>query len=387
MDARSYMIVLILIQAAGCTSLDLQPRDAANPVWATEGATAMRGNAVADRIEPPLEIAWDFDARAGFGLVSPLVIGDVVLVATRKGEVHAIDIATGKRVGQADFGDSIEGTPIYEDGILVVPLAWGGVALHAHDLLLGNRKWRVRGAPVSTGLVVHGGSVIAGDVEGYLRAYDIETGSEMWSRQLDERSGIYSTPVVSGDRLVAANDRGHVAALDGSTGSLLWSADAEAPVQVSLAANDETVFVATTRGQLRALDLTTGSVVWVFDLPRSAVYLTASALGEQDIVFGASDGFVRSVNIDDGTLRWSTDVSAAVTAPPVLTDHLAYVGTMEGSLIALRRTDGSAAWEEELAGRMKSAFAVKESRLIVLSEPRLVSLFQPRPEPYATHKE
>lgn len=386
-DARLFIASLLLALAAGCTSLDLDRQNAASPVWATEGETTLRDNAVPDRITPPLEMTWDFNAGSGFGHVSPLIVGDVIFVATRKGEVHAIDIDSGNRVGQAGFGDAIEGTPVFENGLLVIPLAWGGVALHAHNLLLGNRKWRVRGAPVNAGLVVHRNKVIAGDVEGYVRAYDLAGGEELWSAQLEARSGIFSSPVLIGDRLVAANDRGYVAALNADTGSLLWSADAGAPVQVSLAANERNVFVSTTRGRLRAIDLATGAIRWEHQLSATDVYLAAPAIGDSEVVFGASDGIVRSVSIDDGSLRWRADVSAAVTAPPVLTDRVAYVGTMEGKLIALDRGDGSATWEKELDGRVKSAFAVKGSRLVVLAEPRLVYLFEPASDAYANRDE
>lgn len=333
---------------------------------------------------PPLEQRWDFNAGSGFGSVSPLIIGDVILVATRKGEVHAIDINSGNRVGQEEFGDSIEGTPVYESGALIVPLAWGGVALRAHNLLLGKRKWRVRGAPVSAGLVIHRGKVIAGDVEGHIRAYDLENGNEIWSRQVgEERSGILSTPVLVGDRLVVANDEGQAAALDPENGSLLWSADLEAPVQVSLAANDHTVFASTTRGRIRAIDMEAGATIWEYKIPASDVYFAAPAIGESEVLFGASDGVFRALDVDQGTELWSTDLSAAIAAPPLVTEKVVYVGTMDGRLIALGRDDGASVWEEELGGRLKSAFAIKDSRLVVLAEPHHVYLFEQSIDSYA----
>lgn len=376
--------MLVAVLAAGCASLHLDRGHSVEPVWATEGETPLRGNAVSDPIPPPLVERWDFNAGAGFGSVSPLVVGDVVFVATRKGEVHAIDVESGRRVGQASFGESIEGTPVFTNGTLVVPIAWGGVALHAHDLFRGTRRWRVKGAPVSSGLLVHGRSVIAGDVEGYVRAYALDDGTELWTRRLDERSGIYSTPVLNGDRLVVANDRGLIAALRADDGSLIWTADAGAPVQVALAANDGLVFASTTRGRLLAFDLASGDVRWEYALPATDVYFTPPAVGTTDVVFGASDGIVRSLDVEDGAPRWNADVSGAVSAPPVITDDVVYVGTMESKLVALNRDDGDALWEEQLEGRIKSAFAVTDSRLVVMAEPRLVHLFEPSSDSYAT---
>lgn len=372
-----------------------------DPVWPVEGRDVLRSNTVPDQVNPPLRQYWRFNAQAGFGLVSPLVLGDAILVATRKGEVHAIDLESGKRVARDAFGDAIEGTPAHADDLLVVPVAWGGRAVRASDLLTGERLWRAGNIPVSSGLVVWGDFVLGGDVEGYVRAWRLQDGEEAWSVQLDERAGIYSTPVLIDDIVIVANDHGRVTALNPSDGSLAWSADAGAPVQVSLAATEDVVFVATTRGGIRALDARSGVLRWAYDLTNGEEgeyiagtgglpsrrgsfappqkYLTAPAVGERDVVFGASDGIVRSLHIADGSLNWETDASAAISAPPVITAETVYVGTMGALLMGFDRNDGRLIWSTELDGRIKSAFALKESRLIVLAEPRYVYVYEPDP--------
>ena len=362
--------------------------------WPVEGGNAFRSNAAPDSVSPPLRLRWKFNAQAGFGPVSPLVLGDATLVATRKGEVHAIDLESGRRIAHDTFGSSIEGTPAYADGVLAVPVAWGGRAIHARDLTSGNRLWRAGDIPVSSGLALWGDFVLAGDVEGYVRAWRLDNGEEAWSAQLDERAGIYSAPAVIGDLLVAANERGRVAALNPLDGSLAWSAEAGAPVQASLAATEDRVFVATTRGGVRAFDVRNGALQWAYDVSEeeraesaagsdfSATaapqrYLTAMAAGERDLVFGSSDGMVRSLNMEDGSLNWAAEAGDAVSAPPVITAETVYAGTLGAALKGFDRRDGRLVWETELEGRMKSAFAIGKSLLIVLAEPRHVYAYEP----------
>ena len=400
-SGRLALLAAVIGGMSGCSTLRMDPQHIMDPVWPVEGGDTFRSNAVPDQVDPPLQQRWRFNAQAGFGPVSPLVLGDAILVATRKGEVHAVDLESGKRFGRDEFGDAIEGTPAYADGVLVVPVAWGGRAVRASDLLTGDRLWRTGDIPVSSGLTVWGDFVLAGDVEGYVRAWRLEDGEEAWSVQLDERAGIYSTPVLIGDTLVVASDRGRVAALDPSDGSLFWSADAGAPVQVSLAATEDMVFVATTRGSLRALDTRSGGLRWAYDVTNGEEgeyvadqgglamrrgsfappqkYLSAPAAGARDLVFGASDGIVRSLDIEDGSLNWEANASAAVSAPPVITAETVYVGTMGALLMGFDRHDGSLIWNTELDGRIKSAFALKESLLIVLAEPRYVYAYEPDP--------
>ena len=393
------LLVLAVGVVPGCSTLRMDPQQVMHSVWPVEGGNALRSNAVSQHVAPPLQLRWRFNAQAGFGRVSPLVLGNAVLVANRKGEVHAVDLESGKRFGRDTFGESIEGTPVYVDGMLVVPIAWGGRAVRALDLLTGARLWRAGDIPVNSGLTVWGDFVLAGDVEGYVRAWRLQDGEEVWSVQPDERSGIHSTPVLIGDVLVVANDRGRVTALNPSDGSFFWSADAGAPVQVSLAATEDMVFAATTRGSIRAFDVHTGILRWAYDLTDGEEgeytadrggssmpgggftppyrYLTAPAVGERDVVFGASDGIVRSLDMENGSLNWEADVFDAVSAPPVITAETVYVGTMGALLIGFDRNDGSRIWDTKLDGRIKSAFALKESRLIVLAEPRHVYVYEP----------
>ncbi len=398
---RIALVALAVGVAPGCSTLRIDPQQVMHSVWPVEGGDALRSNAVSRQVAPPLQLRWKFNAQAGFGRVSPLVLGDAVLVANRKGEVHAIDLESGKRFGRDTFGESIEGTPVYADGVLVVPIAWGGRAVRASDLLTGARLWRTGDIPVSSGLTVWGDFVLAGDVEGYVRAWRLQDGEEVWSVQPGERSGIHSTPVLIGDILVVANDLGKVTALNPADGSFFWSADAGAPVQVSLAATEDMVFAATTRGSIRAFDVRTGFLRWAYDLTdkeegeypaeRGGLstpgggfappqrYLTAPAVGERDVVFGASDGIVRSLDIETGSLNWEADALDAVSAPPVITAGTVYAGTMGARLIGFDRNDGSRIWDTELDGRIKSAFALTESRLIVLAEPRHVYVYEPDP--------
>lgn len=374
---------LSTLLVAGCSTLSIESRKVGNPVWVTEGETPLRTNAVEAALEPPLEQVWDFNAGAGFGTISPLIVDDVALVATRKGEVHAIDLNTGRRLGQTSFGESIDGTPVIEKGVLYVPVSWGGRAIHAFNLTKGSTRWKISGAPISAGLTVFEGLLLAADVEGHVKAYDLDDGTLKWDVQLGARTGVKAAPVLVGDRLIVGDDSGHVTAISAADGSILWTTDVHAPVYAAPAATLDAVFVPTTRGKLICLSVADGSVNWEFQTPSSEAYVASPAVDGEDVIFGASDGHVRSLNPADGALHWSTEVDGAVTAPPLIAGATVYVGTMRSKLIGLSRHDGSLAWQTELEGRVKSAFAAHGRQLIVLAEPRLVYLFETSEQSYA----
>ena len=384
----SYLLTLLLLALPGCRVLQLTRPAVTTPQdWLTEGATPERAWAVETDVRPPLEEAWVYDADAGFGTVSPLLLGDVVLVATRQGEVHGINLVTGKREGSSEFGEAVEGTPVVQDGILYVPNAWGRKTLFAYNLHHGKTLWKSEGTPVEAGLLLLDGTLYAADVEGVLRAIDAEDGEVLWEETLDTMTTIHAAPLRAGQGcIVVADDRGRVRALSTgqATDRFLWQQELTAPVYNTPAADENAVYVPTTRGQLFALDAAEGRVRWRYAIEDATVRFTAPALSGTDLVLAGTDGVVRVLDTATGDVRWTYQAKEAITAPPLLTREVIYVGTMGKKLYALDRATGEPLWEEELRGRIKSGMAAREGYLVVLTEPSHVYLFKTETSDYVT---
>lgn len=378
----SVLPLLALLVLGGCQGLRIHQALSEHPSdWLTEGRSAMRQHTVPDDLAPPLEVAWKYNAGGGFGPASPLIVGNAVLVGTRAGEVHAVDLHDGKKLGQAEFGEAVEGSPAVRRGVLFVPVGWGRRAIVAYDLLRGETNWRHHSAPVDAGLLVHGESVIAADRDGNVRAYDWKSGELHWEFVLE--SGVRATPILAGDDLLVAGDGGEVAALDPSTGALRWSTRLAAPVYATPASDGSAVFLPTTRGKLIAIDARTGAERWAYVVPDGTVRFASPAYAGGEVVFGGSDGVLRAVDAGTGAVRWTCRVEGAVTSPPLVTDGVVYVGTMNSRLHAVDRRSGEIRWTHELDGRVKSPLAYKDGVLVVLAEPRTVYAFKPAGPEYA----
>lgn len=370
----------------GCNALQLtHPNVVTGQDWLTEGDAPERQRAVEAAVAPPLEEVWTYNAEAGFGDVSPLLLGDVVLVATREGEVHGINLLTGKREGISEFGEAIEGTPTIANGIIYVPGAWGGKALYAYDLGRSQVRWSLKGAPVEAGLLLLDGTLYAADVEGVVRALNAAGGEVAWEQALDSTATIHAAPLRAGrDRIVVADDRGRLRAMQAEDGAFLWQQELGAPVYATPAADEEALYVPTTRGQFFALGAEQGRVRWRYAIDDRTVRFTAPALSGGNVIFAGTDGLVRTLDAETGDVQWTFQAEEAVTAPPLLTREVAYVGTMGRKLLALDRTTGEKRWEQELEGRIKSPMAARKGYLVVLTEPRNVYLFKPETPDYAT---
>ena len=141
-------ILLAAIVFAGCQSIRFDlPGRLTEEDWPTDGKTADRSRYVPESLSLPLEVSWEYSANAGFGPGSPLILDGVVLVGTRKGEIHAIELATGRKRGFKKMGEAIEGSPLIANGMLYVPSAWGKKVLVGFDLKRGVISWKVPGGP------------------------------------------------------------------------------------------------------------------------------------------------------------------------------------------------------------------------------------------------
>jgi len=368
-----------LLLLAGCRTLQVDYLELSDKEgWRTEGASAERQHVTADPIDAPLEEAWIYNAGAGFGPLSPLVLRNVMLVATRKGEVHGINLETGKKAGVENFGDAIDGTPLVVGDLMYVPVADGRRALTAYNLRRGKKAWEVKGTPVETGLLAVGDGVVAVDADATVRRYRSDSKEPVWETALGDDITIHATPLLSDGRIIIIDDQGGVVALDPVDGAVQWTTALGKPVYTSVAANETHIFIPTTRARFVALDAL-GNTAWDFSLPDTTIRFAPPAVDKDLVIFGASDGVVRALDANTGAERWTFKDDAAITAAPLITPNTIYIGTMGKMLFGLNPADGVVQWQHELKGRVKSAMAASGGHLVVLSEPRYVYLFKPTP--------
>jgi len=379
-------LLIATMAVSGCQTIHIErARAIDDAAWPVDGQTQRRDRTSEHTVMPPLELAWEYNAAAGFGPGSPLIIRDQVLVANRKGELHAIDLESGKRSGYKVFNDAIEATPIFASGRLYMTSAWGNRSILAFDADRSSIVWRVDDVPVEVPVIADGDMVLAVDVEAVVHAYDAADGSERWQIRLGDRMSVQSAPLlVAPGRLFVATDTGRMVLVDTQAGRILWQVDSGLPVYASPAANDARIVVPTTRGVVLSLDPGTGDEHWRYDSGMETARMSGVALAGPRVLFGSTDTVVRQLDAVSGRVQWETGVNAVISAPPQLTPGMVWVGTMGRELIGLNGSTGKREWSTELKGRIKSAMATTEGSLIVLIEPRYVLKFDSipnKPEP------
>jgi outer membrane protein assembly factor BamB len=307
------------------------------------------------------EIHWAADAGAPID-AAPAVAGGVVLAATRAGEFLAFDRASGAvrwrvRAGpelplawEGMSGDLYTASPAVAGDVAV--FGGGDGVVYAIDLASGDVRWRfategrVRSSPA-----VAEGVVYAGSADGSLYAIALEDGRRLWrfdteGRGVDsssygyDRRTITSSPAVAGGAVVFGSRDGSLYAVEAASGTLRWRVlhdDTSWSIASPAIVNGLVLDASSDAGFFHAVDAATGRVVWRVD--------TGAPIWPSPVVAGGTAWFLTSlgelwgVDVRTGAVGERVQLGVRTKSSPWIEDGVLYMGTDEGSVLAIRLVD------------------------------------------------
>ncbi|MFE9774025.1 PQQ-binding-like beta-propeller repeat protein [Streptomyces sp. NPDC005931] len=296
---------------------------------------------------------------------TPSVDGDLVYVTSF--EVHALDVATGRRRFKTR---DVAWSMAVADGRIH---ASDGPTLFALDARDGGDLWRLSTDAWVYSLKADRGTVVTGTRGGGVQAWEASNGQKLWEItgcQTDFESPEAGPAVHDGTVYVWQDAR--LRALDARTGDERWSypiGDAAScggvPVRLSQAPDGYVYVSAGTR--VLALDVTGGHVRWHFEAP--AVFLSPPAFVPGPAVTGGGVyladylGTVYALDATDGRDRWRIATEARASVEPVLVaaGHV-HVGSGKG-LYTLDAVTGTPKWRFQAGGDIVGGPAVAEGRI------------------------
>lgn len=296
---------------------------------------------------------------------TPSVAGDLVYVTSF--EVHALDVATGRRRFKTR---DVAWSMAVADGRIH---ASDGPTLFALNAREGADLWRLSTDAWVYSLKADRGTVITGTRGGGVQAWDGSNGQKLWEitgAQTDFESPEAGPAVHDGTVYVWKDAR--LRALEARTGEERWSypiGDAAScggvPVRITSAPDGYVYISAGTR--VLAVDVAGGHVRWHFEAP--AVFLSPPTFVPGPAVTGGGVyladylGTVYALDATDGRDRWRIATEARSSIDPVLVaaGHV-HVGSGKG-LYTLDAVTGTPKWRFQAGGDLVGAPAVAEGRI------------------------
>lgn len=277
------------------------------------------------------------------GLSSGIEAGEgIVVVGNKKGQLFALDQATGEQKWTAQLSGAILSASLIQSGRVIT--ISNDDTVYAHDLATGQQVWTynlpnvqfsLRG--IATPVALDPRTVLIASSNAYIYALDIISGVPRMQRRVavsEGRSDIQrlndldGDPVVAGQFLVTTSYQGQVTVMDLASQQVVWSEDASSIQRPEVFNN--TVYVAQADGKITAYALTTGEQLWQNDSLLNRQLSNPVILG-QDLVVGDLDGVLHLIDPATGQLIGRSKTSGEVRTLRVIDNQL-YVATRKGAL-------------------------------------------------------
>lgn len=307
-----------------------------HPLAAFQGGGTLNGHAPSI-VGPPYQVRWTFvtssTERAGVD-GAPIISGETVYLADRKGTIHAIDLASGKT------------------------------------------RWTCKAADgFATAPLVMGDKLLLGDLSGTFYCISSKTGEVLWT--IDTQSAIHASANSDGKRILFANDGAQVYCVS-PDGNIIWQAQAGDRINSAPCIAGDTVYISGCDAQLRALNLADGKEKFVADM--GALAPGSPTIVDGRIIVGCDQGRVVCFDVN-GRPQWTYDQignQAMVFATPAISDGLAIVGTRDRQIHAIDISSGQRVWAYPTRGEIDASPLISDGRAFVAGKDKTLYVLDAR---------
>ena len=325
-------------------------------------ATALVACGGSSRVRKPSELAAvtnQFDMQAvwstsvgsseGFNF-HPVVAGDAVYVASHRGNLVKIDLASGNKLWEASVPERLSIGP-GSDGRTTVAVSTRG-NVYAYDDT-GKQIWKVSvNSEVLSEPIVAGGVVIVRALDNRFIGLDAQTGARKWTYQrqqsaLSLRVG-YGMLAIGNEVIVTGFAGGRFGMIAIANGGLVWETPVSFPkgfseierlndVTAKPSMEGEIVCAVSYQGRIGCGQARTGNLLWFKDY--SSYTGTAQSA---ELVFSANEkSYVTAFATKDGTQVWeNTQLSYRNVGESLAIGKVLLFGDAQGYIHALTQANG-----------------------------------------------
>ena len=216
--------------------------------------------------------------------------------------------------------------------------------------------------------VIGGSRAFTMDSNGKVRAFDLKTGSRIWTQETlprHERDGDVGGGIAHhAGQVFAATGAAEVLALNAASGRVAWRSSTGAPVRSAPALSSGRLFVVTSENTVIAYDANDGKKLWSHDGVAALTGILgggAPAVDEGVVVAPQSTGELVALRAGTGRPIWTENIGVvqrgdpalglnAVTASPVIDRGVVYAVSNAGRLVAIELGSGRRLWDVEMRG-------------------------------------
>lgn len=194
-------------------------------------------------------------------------------------------------------------------------------------------------------------TLFVGSAGGTFFALHTGTGKVRWKKRLGPVS---CAPLVSGGVLYVGTQDGFLLALDPQTGSEKWRYQSRGPIQQPPTTTGELIAFSNEADQVVAVDAVSGKFKWQYKVETPEEYTLrghAGVTSDGDLLYtGFSNGTLVALRKDNGSVAWSASLKADaerfmdVDATPIVIGANVYASSSSGGVYSLDKATGLVHW-------------------------------------------
>ena len=212
-------------------------------------------------------------------------------------------------------------------------------------------------ASIFTRVGVDGKNLYFGNSLGYCKAVDKMTGELRW--QYKTGAMLFSRPAVSDKHIVLPTSDRRLIWLDKKSGKKTWQYDADGPYVADGVVSGGVLYQGGYK-TFQAWDVKRHRLLWHFDSINNYCQ-AAPVVDGNDVIFGAWDTRLRSLDRRTGALRWQWDNGRTVNlyspgnVVPVVTPQHVVIVAPDRFTTAIDRKSGAQVWREKNENKVRES--------------------------------
>ncbi|MFC1235908.1 outer membrane protein assembly factor BamB [Vibrio sp. F74] len=259
------------------------------------------------------KIIWKIDLqKEGIARLSGGITASYgkLFIGSENSEVIALDNDTGEELWRQQVMGEVLSKPATENNLVIVNTSRG--ILEALDSETGEQEWTI--STEVPNLTLRGdsspstvsGGVFWGTANGRLAAAIVARGQLIWQQpigipkgatEIDRLVDVDSSPVILGGMLYSVGFNGQLIAIDLRSGAPAWKRTYSSTLDMATDGSD--LFLVSDNDHIAAVDVRSGTEIWTNKLLENRL-LTAPALINGYLVFGDAEGYLHWLDTDTG---------------------------------------------------------------------------------------
>ncbi|MCP5061467.1 MAG: PQQ-binding-like beta-propeller repeat protein, partial [Ignavibacteriae bacterium] len=197
------------------------------------------------------------------------------------------------------------------------------------------------------------------DISSTLVVYDYKTGKEVITTEL---YGNFSTELLFVDNNIFAVSNSGTVYKFNQNAWILWGKDFNIEVSSNPIADKNNLYFASSDGKLFSIDLKEGNLN--FSKQVSKGFQSGISISSKNLYIGDDEGTMFSLDKRDGKIQWSFSSDTKIVHSPAIDGSSIFFGNLDGDIFSLNKYSGKLNWISNSKGLVNTAPLVLNNCLI-----------------------